>query len=187
VTTVFTVGHSTRPLAEFLDVLSAHRIALVADVRAFPASRRHPHFALEALEASLRETGVEYAWLGESLGGRRKGLGAASRHVALRDPGFRAYADHMETPGFRDGVDLLLSLASARPTAALCAERHESRCHRGLLADFLRLRGLARVLHLTDAGPATEHVPRPEARLEGERVVYDRGARSDATPLFDVP
>ncbi len=169
---VYTVGHSTLPLDDFLSLLRAHALAGIADVRSFPASRRHPHFAREALAAALARAGLAYAWL-PGLGGRRRG-GAGSPHVAWRSPSFRAYADHMETAEFAAELARLLALAAARPTAVMCAEAVPWRCHRQLVADALVARGIE-VRHVISAAPPEPHRLTPFARLEGERVVYDRG------------
>jgi uncharacterized protein (DUF488 family) len=169
---VHTVGHSTRPLADFLALLHGHGIAAVADVRRFPGSRRHPHFVRDALAAALAGEGLGYAWL-EALGGRRHGR-ADSPHVAWRNAAFRAYADHMDTAEFRAGLDALLRLAAERPTAVMCAEAVPWRCHRQLVADALTARGVC-VRHVTGPGAADIHRLTPFARLEGERVVYDGG------------
>ena len=169
---VYTVGHSTRALAELLDLLSRHGVAGVADVRRFPASRRHPHFAREALARALDERGICYDWLPE-LGGRRSSR-PDSPHVAWRTAGFRGYADHMESAEFRTGLERLLGLAAARPTAVLCAEAVPWRCHRQLIADALVARGLS-VMHVTGPGEAAPHRLTPFARLDGERIIYDGG------------
>lgn len=169
---VYTVGHSTLPLDRFLTLLRAHGVALVADVRQFPASRRHPHFVRVALGEALAAAGIGYAWL-PALGGRRRPR-PDSPHVAWRNPGFRAYADHMDTAEFSVSLEELLALARARPTAILCAEAIPWRCHRQLVADALVARGVAvrHILSPDDAGP---HRLTPFARVEGERVVYDGG------------
>jgi len=162
--TVYTVGHSTRTLDEFLDLLVQHGIAGIADVRRYPASRRHPHFAREALSRALAERGIAYDWLPE-LGGRRSSR-ADSPHVAWRNAAFRAYADHMDGDEFRLGLDRLLSLATARSTAVLCAEAVPWRCHRQLFADALVARGIA-VLHVTGAGAPSPHRLTSFARVDG--------------------
>ena len=168
---VYTVGHSTLPLDAFLAALRAGGIACIADVRRFPASRRHPHFAREPLADALARAGIRYAWL-LGLGGRRRGR-AGSPHVAWRSASFRAYADHMETDEFRQELARLLALARERPTAVLCAEAVPWRCHRQLIADALVARGVA-VRHLI--GTTSEpHRLTPFARIDGERVVYDGG------------
>jgi uncharacterized protein (DUF488 family) len=169
---VHTLGHSTRTLDEFVALLDAHGIAGIADVRRFPASRRHPHFSREALAASLAETGRAYMWLPE-LGGRRP-VRADSPHVGWREPGFRGYADHMETDEFRRGLDELLRLAAERQTAVMCAEAVPWRCHRQLLSDALVVRGVDAV-HVLDVAAAKPHRLTAFARVEGDRIVYDDG------------
>jgi len=169
---VFTVGHSTLALDDFLQLLRAHGIAGIADVRRYPASRRHPHFAREPLAGALAGAGIAYAWL-PGLGGRRRGR-PDSPHVAWRSAAFRAYADHMETDEFRTELAGLLALAAARPTAIMCAEAVPWRCHRQLVSDALVARGVD-VRHVTGAGPPTPHRLTSFARVEGDRVLYDRG------------
>ncbi len=170
--TVYTLGHSTRAPGAFLALLAAHGIAGIADVRRFPGSRRHPHFAREALAEALGAAGVGYDWL-PALGGRRAPR-PDSPHVAWREPAFRGYADHMETPEFRQGLAALLDLAAERRCAVLCAEAVPWRCHRQLIADALVARGVA-VLHVIDGGPPRAHALSRHARLDGDRVVYDVG------------
>jgi uncharacterized protein (DUF488 family) len=171
---VYTVGHSTLELGAFLERLAQHGIAGIADVRAFPASRRHPHFAREALSAALATAGVAYDWL-PALGGRRKAR-PDSAHVTWRVDGFRAYADHMESPEFASGVARLLEIAATRPTAVMCAEAVPWRCHRQLLADALVVRGVE-VRHVTSGTAVQVHHLTPFARLDGERLVYDRSSQ----------
>jgi len=170
--TVYTLGHSTRTADAFMTLLAAHGIGGVADVRRYPGSRRHPHFAREALADSLTAAGLHYDWL-PALGGRRAPR-PDSPHVAWREASFRAYADHMETAEFRDGLATLLEFAAVRPTAVLCAEAVPWRCHRQLIADALVARGVT-VLHVLDDGPPRPHALSRIARLDGERVIYDVG------------
>jgi uncharacterized protein (DUF488 family) len=171
--TVYTVGHSTLALPDFLALLAAADVRVLADVRRYPASRRHPHFAREALAEALVAPGVEYRWL-PGLGGRRRGR-PDSPHVAWQSASFRAYADHLETPESLRELDGLLELARARRTAVMCAEAVPWRCHRQLIADALVARGIE-VRHLMGRGGAAEpHRLTSFARLDGERVVYDRG------------
>lgn len=157
--TIWTVGHSTLPLQEFLDLV--RDIDILADVRRFPASRRHPHFSRESLEAVK-----PYLWF-EELGGRRQGGG--ERHPALRNAAFRAYAAHMESPAFAEALAELEELARSRKTALLCAEGAWFRCHRRLLSDLLAARGWE-VLHLPGSHP---HIFTPGARIADGTVVYD--------------
>jgi uncharacterized protein (DUF488 family) len=171
--TVYTIGHGNRAIEEFAGLLRGAAIDCLVDVRAYPASRRHPQFARAALEDSLAGGGIRYVWEGKSLGGRRKAA-PESPHIALRSPGFRAYADHMETEDFRAGLGRLLELAGAARTAVMCAERLPWECHRNLISDSLVARGV-RVLHLMGPGERREHALSPAARKDGERLIYDAG------------
>jgi uncharacterized protein (DUF488 family) len=161
-------------------LLKSHGIAAVADVRAFPGSRRHPHFSRENLERSLPEAGIEYLWLGRELGGRRRGEEGRSPNTGLRNASFRNYADHMASPDFSAGIARLLSLADEKPTALLCAERLWWRCHRSLIADYLELIRGRRVRHILEPGEAKPHAVKTEARREGTRLIY---AEPDLLPL----
>jgi uncharacterized protein (DUF488 family) len=171
---VYTLGHSTLELDAFLERLAQHGIAGIADVRTFPASRRHPHFAREALSRSLADASIAYDWL-PALGGRRRAR-PGSPHVAWRVEGFRGYADHMESAEFAEGLARLLDVAGRRPTAVMCAEAVPWRCHRQLLADALVVRGVD-VRHVTGPAAAQPHRLTPFARVEGERLVYDRATQ----------
>jgi uncharacterized protein (DUF488 family) len=169
---VHTLGHSTLALEDFLGLLEAHGIDAIADVRRYPASRRHPHFAREPLAASLAAHGSAYAWL-PALGGRRS-TRPDSPHVAWRNEQFRGYADHMDGAEFRDGLGTLLGFADGHRVAIMCAEAVPWRCHRQLIADVLVARGVE-VLHVTGRGRAEPHRLTPFARVDGDHVVYDRG------------
>src|SRR5438093_8064450 len=129
---LYTIGHSTRSQAEFLALLRAHEIATLVDIRAFPASRRLPHFNRENLEAALRAEGINYVWM-KALGGRRGKRREDSPNVALRNPSFRNYADYMLTSEFQT--------AAHSRTAIMCAEAVFFRCHRMLVSDYFVLRG----------------------------------------------
>lgn len=171
--TIWTVGHSTRPLEGFHAVLEAHRIELVADVRRFPGSRRLPHFGSEPLAATLAARGIGYQWVPE-LGGRRRApsdVAAEGGESAWRHPAFRAYAAHTESEEFAAGLFALLMAASGLRTAVMCAELLWWRCHRRLIADVVLSLGLP-VVHIRDAGPAERHRLTPPARLVGGRLSY---------------
>lgn len=173
--TVYTVGHSTRSWQEFTRLLSAYGIQAVVDVRAFPSSRKFPHFSREALARGLEMAGMEYLWLGRELGGyRRHGLGAASPNTAWRAGGFRNYADHMLGEEFARGIERVLALARRKTTALLCAERFWWRCHRRLISDFLVAQG-HRVIHILEQGREVEHQLPPFARVVEGRLVYPGG------------
>jgi uncharacterized protein (DUF488 family) len=169
--TVYTIGHGNRPLDELIAMLKEAGIERLVDVRAFPASRRHPHFGRAALEQSLPAAGIRYVWEGEALGGRRKPR-ADSPHVALRHPAFRAYADHMMTPEFHGAVERLLQTARAAPAAVMCAERLPWQCHRFLISDFL-VAGGNEVIHLVNPGKRQSHRLNPIARIREGELVYD--------------
>ena len=171
--TLYTIGHSTRPLDEFLRILQAHSIQVLIDIRAFPMSRRMPHFNRESLEASLRQENIQYVWMKE-LGGRRKKLLDDSPNAALRNQSFRNYADYMLTPAFHAAAQQVLELAQHAPTAIMCAEKLFFRCHRMLVSDYFVLRG-KRVLHIEDASPPQPHVVTKEAQLVGNEVIYHEG------------
>lgn len=173
--TIYTIGHGNRAIGELIGLLTEAAVECLVDVRAYPASRRHPQFSRDALERSLPGAGIRYIWEGKSLGGRRKAA-ADSPHIALGSAGFRAYADHMETADFRAGAGRLFELAGATRTAIMCAERLPWECHRNLISDSLVARGL-RVLHLMGPGQSREHALNPVARQDGERLIYDARAQ----------
>src|SRR5438874_963623 len=172
--TLFTIGHSTRTLDEFLAVLPAHSIQALVDIRSFPMSRRLPHFNRESLEVTLPKAGIRYVWMKE-LGGRRKKSLEDSPNVALRNDSFRNYADYMLTPEFERAVGELIKLAEHSPTACMCAERVYFRCHRMLVSDWLVAQG-HEVLHVDDVKPPRPHALMQEARLINGQLIY-RGDR----------
>lgn len=174
---VFTIGHGNRSLEEFTSLLGRAGIACLLDVRAFPGSRRHPHFGRGELERSLPIAGVEYVWEGASLGGRRKPR-PDSPHVALRNASFRAYADHMETGEFLEGIERLLERSGHGRVAIMCAERLPWQCHRYMISDYLVAQGVE-VRHLIDSGAPREHRLRAEARPLGARLIYDCNTQPD--------
>jgi uncharacterized protein (DUF488 family) len=167
--TVWTVGHSTRPLPDFLEVLAAYQVELVADVRRFPGSRRQPQYQQPALEAALHRAGIGYVWLPD-LGGRRRPV-PDSPNTAWRHPAFRGYADHLAGEEFAAGLFELLALAWGLRTAVMCAEILWWRCHRRMIADVLVSLG-ARVIHIMDAETAQPHRLRAPAGLVGGVLSY---------------
>jgi uncharacterized protein (DUF488 family) len=171
--TVWTIGHSTRSSDELSAVLSHHEIELVADVRRFPGSRRLRQFGSDALEQDLAKVGIAYKWIPE-LGGRRR-PSADSPNQGWRNSAFRAYADHIATPEFADGLDQLLTLANGLRTAVMCAELLWWRCHRRLIADVLTTLGV-RVFHIRGEEPATLHKLIPPARVVNGVLNYSAAA-----------
>lgn len=172
--TLFTIGHSTRSLDELIAALRAHSIQTLVDIRSFPMSRRLPHFNRESLEKALPEAEIQYVWM-KDLGGRRKKSLDDSPNVALRNEGFRNYADYMSTPEFERAVAELIKLAEQSRTAYMCAERVYFRCHRMLVSDWLVAHG-HEVLHIDDEKPAKPHKLMAEARLINGQLIY-RGDR----------
>lgn len=166
--TIYTIGHSTRSFEDFVALLRAHHVHQIADVRAFPRSRRHPHFNLESLERALPTCGVGYRHF-RGLGGRRQPR-RHSPNSAWRSEGFRGYADYMITAEFVENLDALVDYA-AQPTAVMCAEAVWWRCHRQLIADALVARDVD-VRHIGSAGPPAVHTLTPFARLQRGKVTY---------------
>lgn len=175
--TAWTIGHSTLTLEALAGILRAHRLEAIADVRLMPGSRRYPHFNREQLEASLRKAGIHYAHLPE-LGGRRKPQ-ADSPHIAWRNEAFRGYADHMDTEEFRRGIEALMKLAIGQRTAIMCAEAVWWKCHRALIADWLKARGV-QVLHVLSENKVEPHPFTSAAQIIDGRLSY-RGEREGAT------
>ncbi|MEO8679958.1 MAG: DUF488 domain-containing protein [Vicinamibacterales bacterium] len=169
--TVWTLGHSTRQIGDFLSVVKAHDIELIADVRRFPGSRRLPQFEARALAAALRRRRVEYRWL-EALGGRRR-PDPVSTNLGWRNPAFRAYADHMASEEFANGLTELLMLAPGCRTAVMCAEVLWWRCHRRIIADVLVSLGVS-VVHLRDASKGELHQLVSPARMVRGHLSYTR-------------
>jgi uncharacterized protein (DUF488 family) len=171
---VRTVGHGTLAAGEFGALVVAAGIRVVVDVRRFPGSRRHPHFAREEMAGWLGDGhGVGYRWL-PALGGRRRPA-PGSPNSGLRNDQFRAYADHMASQEFRAGVEELLEAAAAGPVAVMCAESVWWRCHRRLLADHLVVVRGVTVEHLFHDGRLVAHTPSAEVRPAGDHLVYDVG------------
>jgi uncharacterized protein (DUF488 family) len=174
---IYTIGHGNRPLDELTGLLQTFGVGRLIDVRAFPGSRRHPHFGRGELERSLPDAGIEYVWEGESLGGRRRPR-VDSPHIALRNASFRAYADHMETRDFREGVERVVALAQDANVAIMCAERLPWQCHRYMISDYLTAQDIE-VRHIIDAKPPKAHALRGEARVEGGNLVYDGNTQAE--------
>ncbi len=172
--TLYSIGHSTRSLEELVTALQSHAIENLADIRAFPASRRLPHFNRDSLVEALPQVGMQYFWM-KDLGGRRRKSLADSPNVALRSDSFRNYADYMLAPEFEHAVAKLVTLAEKSCTAYMCAERVYFRCHRMLVSDWLVAHG-HEVFHIDDVRPATPHKLMDEARMVDGRLLY-RGDR----------
>jgi len=169
---ICTIGHSTRPIDDFISLLEGNGIKVLADVRTLPGSKRYPQFDKEALAESLNAHGIRYEHFPE-LGGRRKPK-ADSRNTAWRNASFRGYADHMETEQFYKGVERLLALGGkAGPAAIMCAEALWWRCHRSLISDYLKSRGIE-VMHILGKDKTEPHPFTSAARIVNEKLSYAR-------------
>lgn len=167
--TIWTIGHSTRTSAEFLALLAANAIEAIADVRRYAGSRKHPQFNPDALRDSLGAIGIQYVALPE-LGGRRRPR-PDSRNTVWRNEAFRGYADYMETPEFGAGIERLLELARHKHTAILCAEAVWWRCHRSLIADWLKAHSVE-VRHIMGAEKTEVHPYTSAARIRNGVLSY---------------
>ena len=168
-TVVWTVGHSTRALDEFLELLTAQRIQLLADVRQFPGSRRYPQFGQAALSASLAGIEIQYSHFPE-LGGRRRAK-PDSINTAWKNEAFRGYADYMMTLEFKSGIERLLGLVSENKVVLMCAEAVWWRCHRALISDYLKAKGYT-VLHILGRDKVEEHPFTSAARMSDGKLSY---------------
>lgn len=163
---IWTIGHSTRSLDDFLALLQSFDIELLADVRSFPGSRKFPQFNKEALEISMPEHEISYTLL-KKLGGRRK-VNPKSPHTIWHNESFRGYADYMDTEDFQEGLEELEKLASEKRTAFMCSEAVWWRCHRSMISDALKVRGWE-VMHIMNLEKATEHpYTKPATIMDGQ-------------------
>jgi hypothetical protein len=176
---LFTLGHSTRPLAEFTMLLRAHGVGRVADVRTVPRSRHNPQFNKEVLGKSLRARRIGYRHMKE-LGGLRRARKDSELNAGWRNASFRGYADYMQTPQFDAGLRKLMVLAAKKPTAIVCAEAVPWRCHRSMIADALTARGWT-VRHIMSRTSARVHALNPMARKRRGRLIYPSGAPRPAS------
>ena len=167
---IWTIGHSTRKIDVFISLLEENGIRLVVDVRSLPGSKRYPQFNKEELSNSLGKVGIRYEHFAE-LGGLRKPR-PDSRNTAWRNTSFRGYADYMETEEFRKGIQRLLDLANeVGETAIMCAEAVWWRCHRSLISDYLKARGIE-VMHILDTNKAEPHPFTSAARIINGALSY---------------
>jgi uncharacterized protein (DUF488 family) len=177
--TIWTIGHSTRPIDAFIELLQAHRIQQVVDVRTIPRSRHNPQFNAEALAESLKSAGLIYLSM-PGLGGLRKAR-KDSINEAWRNASFRGYADYMQTPEFWKALEELSLLGRKGTTAVMCAEAIPWRCHRSLIADALLSRG-GTVRHIMTVEKADEHRMTPFAVIDSGRLIYPAPIDQNAPP-----
>jgi uncharacterized protein (DUF488 family) len=166
---VYTIGHSTRILDGLVELLNAHGVKQLADVRTIPRSRRNPQFNMETLPEALQGFGIGYVQI-TSLGGLRHPR-PDSRNTAWQNASFRGFADYMETAEFAAGVSQLIHLARRRPTAIMCAEAVPWSCHRSLIADALVVRAV-RVEHILSGRHCKSHILTPFAKVRGLKIGY---------------
>ena len=166
---VWTIGHSTLAIEDFLRLLQTSEIRVLADVRSFPGSRRYPQFNKDHLQSSVAANQIEYVHLPE-LGGRRRAR-PDSINMSWRNESFRGYADYMETHGFELGISKLLDLAAQRRTAIMCAESLWWRCHRSLISDYLKVKGIE-VVHIIAGGKSEPHPYTSAARIVDGDLSY---------------
>jgi len=167
---IWTIGHSTRTLDDFIDMLKSFQIEWVADIRSFPGSRRYPHFNKESLEISLWKNDIRYVHLRE-LGGRRKAQ-PGSINTGWRLAAFRGYADYMETDTFKKAIKELECFASKERTVYMCSEALWWHCHRSLVSDYLKVYGWT-VMHIMDIGKAQEHFYTSPAKIIDGELLYN--------------
>ena len=167
---IWTIGHSTRPIEYFIEMLQSFSIKMLVDIRSFPGSRRYPQFNKENLEISMPENGIEYLHL-RPLGGRRAAK-PGSKNTAWKNAAFRGYADYMETNEFKEAIQELEKIAMKQRTAYMCSEAVWWRCHRSMVSDYLKAEGWT-VNHIMDIGKATEHTYTAPAKIIDGRLSYE--------------
>jgi uncharacterized protein (DUF488 family) len=167
--TLFTIGHSTRPITAFVNLLTAHGVQRLIDVRKIPQSRHNPQFGRELLSSSLEHAGIHYTHM-PGLGGLRRPR-KDSMNTGWRNASFRGYADYMQTPEFEENLERCIEVASEERVALMCAESVPWRCHRSLIADALLARGIE-VREISSATETRPHALTPWARIEGTKVTY---------------
>ena len=167
--TIYTIGHSTRTIEEFLELLFSFDIKILADIRRLPGSRKHPQFDQDALKKSLEENGIVYIYIAD-LGGRRPAK-KDSKNTTWRNKSFQGYADYMETESFANGAAELAKYALEKPTAMMCSEAVWWRCHRSMVSDYFKAKGWE-VLHIMALGKVHEHPYTSPARVIGDQIFY---------------
>lgn len=166
---IYTIGHSTRTIEDFVSLLQTFSIKTLADIRHFPGSRKFPQFNKEQLAETLKSNGIEYIHL-VNLGGRRK-VKKDSKNTRWRNEAFRGYADYMETEEFEQAINKLQDIARKATTAFMCSEAVWWRCHRSMVSDYLKAKGW-KVLHIMTMRKIEEHPYTTPARIAGGRVLY---------------
>jgi len=171
---IWTIGHSTRPIEEFVAKLQSFQIELVADIRSYPGSRKFPQFNKESLEITLPANHIQYIHL-KDLGGRRK-VNPDSKNTSWRHIAFRGYADYMETNAFKEGIKELEKIAMKQRTAFMCSEAVWWRCHRSMVSDYLKVHSW-KVMHIIGMGKEDEHHYTSPARIVNGELNYEKGTK----------
>lgn len=177
--TLYTIGHSSRGIEDFIELLKINDVEIMVDIRARPISSRFPHFNQQELRQALDKVDITYHWAGRLLGGRRASLDN-SPHIALEDESLRGFADYMLTSDFDRAANQLITLTQHSTSVIMCTEKDPVLCHRSLVADYLVLQGLT-IMHIIDAD-VIEHYLRSEARKESAELIYDHGV-TDILPF----
>ena len=170
---LYSIGHGNKSIETFMDLIQEFRIKHLADVRSYPSSRRNPHFDRKNLQLTLNKSAVSYTWFPDLGGFRRDGLANTSPHVAIESPGFRNYADYMNTASFQTAAYRLSQLVILGSSCFMCAETAPHRCHRSLLADYLLVQGFE-VIHILDSQRTLVHQLSPLATVMNNRIIYNR-------------
>lgn len=170
---LYTIGHSNQPIDQFVSALQSFGAGYLVDVRAWPESRRFPHFGRNLLQERIERNGIGYFWEGAGLGGHRKSSASAGRHIAIDGELFRNYAAHMETVEFVEAIGRVCKLAGQNRTVIMCAERNPVDCHRSFIADYLVSDGWE-VRHITGPAESCIHDLNESARREDKKLIYDR-------------
>lgn len=173
--TLWTIGHSTRSISDFLALLEENKIEMLADVRSLPGSRKYPQFNQENLSASLEKAGIAYQHM-KGLGGLRKTV-RDSKNTVWRNASFRAYADYMETEAFKKSAERLMEAAKQKRVCICCSEAVWWRCHRSMIADYFKSKGW-HVLHILSSGKTEEHPYTQPARIISGKLVYGSGTEA---------
>ena len=169
---MFSIGHSTRPVPEFIEIIRAYGIKKVIDIRTIPKSRHNPQFNKDALRESLKAVKIGYLHM-KGLGGLRHAL-KDSPNTGWRNASFRGFADYMQTEEFEGNLEKLIEAAGKRATVVMCAETVPWRCHRSLIGDALFVRGV-HVRHIISAGSSRDHTLTPWAKVNGRKITYREG------------
>jgi uncharacterized protein (DUF488 family) len=167
--TIYTIGHSTHPIAEFIGMLESFNVETLVDVRSIPASRYNPQFGQEALAKALKKHGIAYTYM-KDLGGLRRAQ-KDSVNTGWRNSSFRGYADYMQTPEFEAALNELIALAEETRACIMCAEALPWRCHRSLVADALAVRRIS-VFHIMVEGKSRPHELTKFAQVKGKIILY---------------